>query len=172
MKLEEMNIPLGHKLKIFKKIEQIKNIQIDENENANFTDKKEFLEKELSVIKNHPNNNITKRKVEISSKHSKGVGVIPEETIISEDEIQKESLKLQNLGEREFNFNNLFDEEGEDVNENIESLLEKDESSFLKSQNNFNHDHNNIELKDECISCWQCFSIKDKIKMNELKEKV
>lgn len=175
-KLEEMKIPLGHRLKILKRLEEVKNIQAEENEDEKMTDKEVFQEKELASTNHNPNNKITKRKVEIASKHSIGVGVIIEETNNAEDEEQNdyESLKLQNLGDKEFNMIGLFCGDEHEEQKEHETIQPYHEISRInETKNNFNLDkYNSILVKKECISCWECLALNDKEKMCKLNEKV
>ena len=158
-----MKIPLGHKLKILKRIVQVKNLEIDEEE-VTSSEKENFKEKEVIITNTNPNNKITKRKVEIAYKHSIGIGVIPEEDFNNSGDEKKVKIDLlYNVGEKEFNFLSLF---GDGNNEDNNSGHE------VKDKRDFTVDDNCIEIKDECVSCWKCFTLGDKCKMTNIKEKV
>jgi len=65
--LDQMKIPLGHKLKILRKAGKLKNIQQDSDTESS-PEKDKFKEKVVSAMITNPNNIITKKKVEISKK--------------------------------------------------------------------------------------------------------
>ena len=160
--LENMNIPLGHKLKILKRIVQIKNLESDDDD---VSEKEEFKEKEIINTNTNPNNKFTKRKAEIANKHSIGIGVIPEEEFNnSGDEKKEKNDLLYNVGEKQFDFFGLFGSRSEDENEVID-----DDN---REKKDFTVDDLQIEIKTESICCWKCFTLGDKCKMTNISEKV
>lgn len=169
--LELMKIPLGHKLKILKRAQQIKNIQTEEKEEQNVNSSiEQFNEKEIPVIITHPNNHFTERKVQIATKHSKGIGVIPEEIYTKDEEENKnDQIKLKDIGQKEFNFMTLFGEENE---QNMQNESESVEIISRDTKNETTIDENYIEVKKDIIPCWECLMLKDGVKMYKIKEKV
>jgi hypothetical protein len=170
--LDLMKIPLGHKLKILKRAQQLKNIQNDEKEEEETVNNpsEEISQKEIPVVVNHPNNNFTQRKAQIASKHSIGIGVIPEEmNIIDEDENSNELIKLKNIGQKEFNFMTMFGEDNEELLEN-DSFNEENIKRDIRNETTI--DENHFEVKKDSIPCWQCLTLNEGFKMYKIKEKV
>jgi hypothetical protein len=171
--LDQMKIPLGHKLKILKRAQQLKNIQIDEKEEVeteNNNPPEELTQKEIPVVVNHPNNNFTQRKAQIATKHSIGIGVIPEEmNIIDEEENSNELIKLKNIGQTEFNFMTMFGEENQELQEN-DSYNEDNLKRDIKNETTINENY--FEVKKESIPCWECLTLNEGLKMYKIKEKV
>ena len=170
-----MKVPLGHKLKIMKRAQQLKNVQIEEKEEEK-AESEAPVEKELPVKINHPNNHLTKRKVEIANKHSIGIGTIPEENnVIEEEDVPLQIVRLKDMGERDFDFNCFFAEGNvEEIAENDGKNTNSDENYALniKNETTTTFDENNIEVKKECVTCWQCLQLKDGVKMIRINEKV
>jgi len=141
--IKKINIPLGHQLKLLKKIKQLNDIENNEND---------------EVIAEQRENALT----------NKEEGSIRNNIAISTNmnDFNNDNKKfLYDFGEKEFNFQG----NSNSSNSELYNLLNKEDIYLKKEEKN---DFESINLKkSNAESCWNCYLLQDKQLMINFKDK-